>query len=127
MSKQGLENIVAGLELCRKIPAGEFEDSVLVWRERIGNISRDDRVKIREPEDISYKVESAEVNYFPAPTLEEIRWELRNLSIAIHENIIIVSCKINPEKWISETVFPGEHDADPALRLWFKVKGIEVE
>lgn len=121
MSK--LETIVASLELCKKIPEGEFEDSALVWKERTGNISR---VKIREPEDISYKVESAEVNYFPAPTLEEIRWELRNLSIAIHENIIIVSCKINPEKWISETVFPGEHDTDAALRLWLRVKGIEV-
>lgn len=71
MSKD-LEKIVASLELCKLIPAGEFEDSALVWRERIGNISRDDRVKIREPEDISYKVESTEVNYFPAPTLVEI-------------------------------------------------------
>ena len=123
MSKQGLENIVAGLELCRKIPAGEFEDSVLVWRERIGNISRDDRVKIREPEDISYKVESAEVNYFPAPTLEEIRWELRNLSVSVYENMVVALCKIDPETWLSETVNPGEHEADAALRLWFKVKG----
>ena len=121
---RSFENIVASLELCKLIPAGEFEDTALVWKERTGNISR---VKIREPEDISYKVESAEVNYFPAPTLEEIRWELRNLSVAIHENRIIVSCKINPENWISETVFPGEHDADAALRLWFKVKGIEAE
>lgn len=124
MSK--LENIVPPLELCKQIPTGEFKDSVLVWKER-RSFSCDDLVKIREPEDISYKVESAEVNYFPAPTLEEIRWELRNLSVAIHENRIIVSCKINPEKWISETVFPGEHDADAALRLWLRVKGIEVE
>ena len=124
MEMRSFENIVASLELCKLIPAGEFEDTALVWKERTGNISR---VKIREPEDISYKVESAEVNYFPAPTLEEIRWELRNLSVAIHENRIIVSCKINPENWISETVFPGEHDADAALRLWFKVKGIEAE
>ena len=122
-----LESIVPSLELCKKIPVGEFEDTALVWKERTGNISRDDRVKIREPEDISYKVESAEVNYFPAPTLEEIRWELRNLSVAIHENRIFVSCKINPENWISETVFPGEHDGDAALRLWLRVKGIEVE
>lgn len=64
---RNLESIVPPLKLCKQIPAGEFEESVLVWRERIGNISRDDRVKIREPEDISYKVESAEVNYFPAP------------------------------------------------------------
>ena len=50
MSK--LESIVPPLELCKQIPAGEFEDSALVWRERIGNISRDDRLKVREAEDI---------------------------------------------------------------------------
>lgn len=121
-----LERIVPHLELCKQIPAGEFRDSVLVWKERIGN-SRDARVKIREPEDISYKVESVEVNYFPAPTLEEMRWELRNLSVTVYENIIVASCKIDPETWVSETVNPGEHDANAALRLWFKVKGIEVE
>lgn len=121
-----LERIVPPLELCKKIPEGEFRDSALVWKERIGN-SRYARVKIREPEDISYKVESVEVNYFPAPTLEEMRWELRNLSVTVYENIIVASCKIDPETWVSETVNPGEHDADAALRLWFKVKGIEVE
>ena len=31
MSKQGLENIVPPLELCKQIPAGEFEGSALVW------------------------------------------------------------------------------------------------
>lgn len=31
------ESIVPPLELCRMIPAGEFEDSVLTWRERIGD------------------------------------------------------------------------------------------
>lgn len=31
MSK--LESIVPPLELCKQIPAGEFEDSVLVWRD----------------------------------------------------------------------------------------------
>lgn len=122
MSK--LEKIVPSLRLCKKIPTGEFKDSVLVWKER-RSFSCDDLVKIREPEDISYKVESAEVNYFPAPTLEEIRWELRNLSVSAYENTIVASCKIDPETWVSETVNPGEHDADAALRLWFKVKGVE--
>lgn len=121
-----LERIVPHLELCKQIPAGEFRDSVLVWKERIGK-SRDARVKIREPEDISYKVESVEVNYFPAPTLEEMRWELRNLSVTVYENIIVASCKIDPETWVSETVNPGEHDADATLRIWLKQKGIEVE
>lgn len=124
MSK--LEKIVPSLRLCKKIPAGEFKDSVLVWKERIGN-SRYYLVKIREPEDISYKVESVYVNYFPAPTLEEIRWELRNLSVSVYENTVVASCKIDPETWVSETVFPDEHDADAALRIWLKLKGVEVE
>ena len=119
-----LEKIVPSLRLCKKIPTGEFKDSVLVWKER-RSFSCDDLVKIREPEDISYKVESAEVNYFPAPTLEEIRRELRNLSI--YKNTMVALCKIDPETWIREIVFPDEHDADAALRIWLKLKGIEVE
>ena len=30
---RNLESIVPPLELCKQIPAGEFEDSVLVWRD----------------------------------------------------------------------------------------------
>lgn len=124
MSK--LEKIVASLELCKLIPAGEFEDTALVWRERIGNISRDDRVKFRAPEDISYKVESAEVNYFPAPTLAEIRRELRNLSVNVIDGAITVSCRIDPEKTLSETARDDNDVTAAALRLWLMVKGIEV-
>ena len=109
-----LESIVPPLELCRMIPAGEFEDSVLMWRERIGNISRDERVKIREPEDISYKVESATVNYFPAPTLEEVldaigkvdNWDTATITRPIGVNARIV---------------------DTALKRWFEVKEIQCE
>lgn len=125
MSK-GLEKIVASLELCKLIPAGEFEDSALVWRERIGNFSRDNRVKIRVKEDISYKVESAEVNYFPAPTLAEIRRELRNLSVNVIDGAITVSCRIDPEKTLSETARDDNDVTAAALRLWLMVKGIEV-
>ena len=125
MSK-GLEKIVAGLELCKQIPAGEFEDSALVWRERIGNFSRDNWVKFRAPEDISYKVESAEVNYFPAPTLAEIRRELRNLSVNVIDGAITVSCRIDPEKTLSETARDDNDVTAAALRLWLRVKGIEL-
>lgn len=125
MSK-GLEKIVASLELCKLIPAGEFNDTALVWRERIGNISRDDWVKFRAPEDISYKVESAEVNYFPAPTLAEIRRELRNLSVNVIDGAITVSCRIDPEKTLSETARDDNDVTAAALRLWLMVKGIEV-
>lgn len=121
-----LESIVPPLELCKRIPEGEFEDSALVYKERIG-ISRDYLVKMREPEDISYKVESAGVNYFPAPTLEEIRRKLRNLSIVPGDDVIHVECKIDPENWVS-TIAVNENDVTAAaLRLWFKVKGINLE
>lgn len=112
-----LESIVPPLDLCKMIPAGEFEDSVLMWRERIGNISRDERVKIREPEDISYKVESATVNYFPAPTLEEILIELSELGA--------VFCKC----WIRIGIESYEYpiNSKEALLLWFEVKGINLE
>ena len=127
MSK--LENIVPPLELCKKIPAGEFEDSVLVWKERIG-ISCDDLVKIREPEDISYKVESAEVNYFPAPTLEETI-----TSLLTYGWLVKIDCRFGLDTFVelySRTSNKHYTEYDPsacaaALRLWFKVKGIEVE
>lgn len=116
MKKQGLEKIVASLELCKLIPAGEFEDSALVWRERIGNFSRDNRVKIRVKEDISYKVESAEVNYFPAPTAEEIMEKLDEPVLWRSDN----------GKWrcLCNHVLAQkrENASEAALRLWLRVK-----
>lgn len=117
-----LESIVPPVDLCKIIPAGKFEDSALVWKERFG-ISHDYLVKIREPEDISYKVESAVVNYFPAPTMEEIRRKLLNLSIVPGDDVIHVECKIDPENWVS-TIAVDENDVTAAaLRLWCQVKG----
>ena len=118
MSK--LEDIVPPLELCKRIPAGAFEESVLVWRERIGNISRDDRVKIREPEDISYKVESAEVNYFPAPTLAEIMAKMpesvqMRMRTARNRERHFQIYHYSYETW---TNLP----AAAALRLWLRVR-----
>lgn len=117
-----LENIVPSLKLCKKIPVGEFEDTALVWKERTGNISRDDRVKIREPEDISYKVESAEVNYFPAPTAGEIMAKLDTPSLW-HRGTGRWYCMCKEHVMVEA----GENTSDAALRLWLRVKGIEVE
>lgn len=120
MKNQGLEKIVPSLELCKLIPAGEFEDTVLVWRERIGNISRDVWVKFRAPEDISYKVESAEVNYFPAPTAEEIMEKLDEPTLWRSDD---GKCRCFCNGHVSAQ--KGGTIADAALRLWLKVKGIE--
>ena len=122
MSKQGLEKIVASLELCKLIPAGEFGDSVLVWRERIGNISRDNWVKFRDPEDISYKVESAEVNYYPAPTAEEIMEKLDEPVLWCRDDDIW-RCSCNSLVLLEN----GKNASAAALRLWLRVKGIVLK
>ena len=130
-----LKDIVPPLELCEQIPAGEFEDSVLVWRERIGNISRDDRVKIREPEDISYKVESAEVNYFPAPTLAEIFRVLPETIDTPEDEFCVLSLMPSRDDdeedmfWIGYNNTNGK-DANPAtaaLRLWLAMREEEEQ
>ena len=96
-----------------------------MWRERIGQISRDNRVIVREPEDISYKNEFVEVNFFPAPTLAEIRRKLQNLSVNVIDGVITVSCRINPEDTIFETARDDNDVTAAALRLWLWLKGIE--
>ena len=121
----GLESIVASLELCKLIPEGEFEDSALVWRERIGYISSSVGLKFRASEDIGYKSESVKVNYFPAPTLVEIWRELRNLSVNVIDGSITVSCRIDPDETLSETARDDNDVTVAALRLWLRVKGIE--
>ena len=131
MKIEGLEKIVPSLDLCKLIPAGKFADSALVWRDRKGNISRDSFAKVREPEDISYANEFAEVRYYPAPTLEEIIADLpseyEDGALSLGRNYI----EYDTPDWftVDDTSFGSEKDgfAAAALRLWFKVKGIEVK
>lgn len=117
-----LEKVVASLDLCKLIPDGAFEDSALVWRDRIGYISRSASLKFREPEDIGYKVESVRVNYFPAPTTGEILEKLDTPSLwrgitgrwyCMCEGHVMVE--------------GGENPSEAALRMWLRVKGIEVK
>lgn len=62
-----------------------------------------------------------------APTLAEIRRELRNLSVHVIDGTITVSCKINPEEMLSETAINDNDVTAAALRLWLKVKGSSNE
>ena len=119
---KGPEKIVASLELCKLIPEGEFEDSALVWRERIGYISSSVGLKFRAPEDISYKVESAEVNYFPAPTAGEIMMKLNSPSLW-HGSTGRWHCMCKEHVMVEA----GENASEAALRMWLRVKGIKVK
>ena len=139
MSK--LEDIVPPLELCKLIPAGEFEDSVLVWvfdhqkaRKYFPETNEDDRffyVENREfVEDTIMSFAKCGVGNWinrppmiSAPTLAEIRRELRNLSVHVIDGTITVSCRINPEDTIFETARDDNDVTAAALRLWLKVRG----
>lgn len=132
-----LESIVPPLELCKRIPAGEFEDSTLVYRfdhQQAGKIfpetNEDERFFYVEEREMVEFAQRNMVNpppMFPAPTLEEIRRKLRNLSIVPGDDVIHVSCKIDPENWVSAIAVNENDVTAAALRIWFEVKGINLE
>lgn len=100
-----LKNIVPPLELCKQIPAGEFEDSALAWYNFHG-------VPILRWRDNLEKLDG--VRPIPAPTLEEVleaigkveNWDTATITRPIGVNTRIV---------------------DTALKRWFKVKGVKIE
>ena len=119
-----LERIVPPVELCKQIPAGEFEDSALVWdiHGKFDKWHVEKRVK-RSVRFGDYGIMSSPHADISAPTLEEVRKKLRNLSIVPGDAAVHVSCKIDPENWGS-TIAVNENDVTAAaLRLWFEVKG----
>lgn len=127
MSKS-FEKIVAGLELCKLIPAGEFEDSALVWdiHGKFDKWHVEKRVN-RSVRFGDYGIMSPPHADISAPTLAEIRIELRNLSVNVIDGAITVSCRIDPEKTLYETAGDDNEVTAAALRLWLMVKGIKVK
>lgn len=128
-----LKDIVPPLELCKKAEArfpeawkhdfcrDEWHQTALCWR--TFNRGRKDEYCIVfftgsvEPKD-------GDVN---APTLEEIRRKLRNLSVNVIDGTITMSCRINPEDTIFETARDDNDVTAAALRLWLKVNGSSNE
>ena len=100
-----LKSIVPPPELCTQIPDGEFRDSALVWC----RVRGEDVVCQRE-----HWVGVFGTSPIPAPTLEEVLEETGKV-----------------ENWDTATITRATDDktklATAALRLWFKVKGIEVK
>ena len=120
-----LESIVPPVAMCKRIPAGEFEDSALVWEKS------EKYFQATEIIDYEYKVVARDESKggFPAPTLEEILNALYKQDR--YENKLKI-CPVFPGgEWsIGYSYQKVEKDFDltaAALRLWFEVKGIEVE
>ena len=118
MKKQGIENIVPSLELCKLIPAGEFEDSALVWRfDRICGFI----CLLPICSDKTARLQNNGMVY-PAPTLAEILEK-------IPDCVEVIRMKEH-NHCMKATGLPLVHDsslANCALRLWLKLKGIEVK
>ena len=106
MSK--IENIVPPLELCRRIPAGEFEDTALVW------VYDMDGLEMVMPREV---VQFEGTKMIDAPTLEEILDALADLGA----DFLMHELQIGNKSCCYPT------GAEEALRLWFEVKGIEVK
>ena len=120
-----LESIVPSLELCKNIPAGEFEDSALVWvyDDVVGFLCRTSgceqihkkewQLEHNHPRKIAIRRKSGHEIY-PAPTLAEILESIGEV-----------------ETWDTMTmtrITNGKQNLTTnALKRWFKVKGVEVK
>lgn len=107
MSK--LENIVASLELCKKIPVGEFEDTALVWVVKGDHEECAPRTMFNAIPN-SWKV-------YPAPTLEEILDEMVSFRASFCDHGMA----------IGNNFYGYPTSAEEALLMWLKLKGIEVK
>ena len=140
MSK--LENLVPSLELCKKIPAGEFEDSALVWvyDDVVGFLCRTSgceqihkkvwQLERNHPRKITIRRKCGQEIY-PAPTLEETMTSLLNYA----GWLLKIDIRFGLETFVelySRTSNKHYTEYDPsacaaALRIWLKLKGVEVE
>lgn len=130
MSK--LEDIVPPLELCKQIPAGEFEDSVLVWD--IHGHGKFDKWHVEKRVNRSvrfgdYGVMSPPHADIPAPTLAEILTELpftdgsNRTPICCGRWVDDLSMWVVGYRNIDELRETNKNNpAAAALRLWLRVR-----
>lgn len=106
-----LESIVPPPELCKLIPAGEFEDTALVWmyRPALNGIS-DTPFMV----DMRVKAEYLNRERYPAPTLDEILEAIG--AVETWDAMILTRITGGKQKLTTN-----------ALKRWFKLKGMEVE
>ena len=123
-----LESIVPPLELCKRIPAGKFAESVLVWEE-------DSCVFGKLPPHVVPRVENTYHTILaPAPTLPEIMAELTEVMIDYEYLDVCAYMTSERGNWGVQIMSVGrcannaEIDKNPAaaaLRLWFDVEGVK--
>ena len=113
-----LTDLVPPLELCKKIPAGEFQDSVFAWWRITPLVER--QVVVRST-----------LTTIPAPILDEILDELHKYQ----EDVFLKWSETAYHGWLVNAYSHGRnedyqaHDESKvtaALKVWLKMKGIEA-
>jgi hypothetical protein len=118
MSKEP-KDLVPPLELCKKIPAGEFEDSAFEW---FSNYHFGGWLVEKRGFADAF-TDNGEL--YPAPTLQEIMAEIQFAQVSIFANGSFV---IHPRFGKKRNVRCYDDNAATAsLKLWLKLKGIEDE
>lgn len=115
-----LTDLVPPLELCKLIPAGEFEDTAFQWQE--ATIKGKVCVDIIQHYPLEWK-HPEWANLYPAPTLQEIQASMPHCS-----------CRHDHLGWTVVSFYVGgngpEFERNPttaALKLWLELKGSEHE
>lgn len=127
MSK--LESLVPPLELCKLIPAGEFEDAALAWihADVVGFVCRTSGCEqvagkewqlIRSNASRVIRARKRGEEIFPAPTLEEIMGAMPYCRVYKKTANFYVAVK-------EQERVPSLSGATAALKLWLKLKGVE--
>lgn len=117
MSK--LKDIVPPLELCNRIPAGEFGESALVWREETPAFVCGASGAV-DPKPMWFVVPRKRSQYgvSTAPTLAEILAELPDFTVVLDGDGV---WRIFDSEFHEKANSP----ATAALRLWLKLEGID--
>lgn len=117
-----LEEIVPPFDLCKKIPAGEFEDSALLYVVRHGwhrGVFND--VMVRQD-----LLNWSDTENYPAPTATEILKVLWNdyQKPTVYFRNIWHATVVN-DYGDEITAVDNENAANAALKLWLELKGVE--
>ena len=118
------EDLTPPLELCKIIPANEFDESIFVWVPELPYAPG-----FNGPKTVLPRCVAIEDNIIaPAPTLQEILESMGyNLqdTISIHCNPYLaaeITCLDND---LEEATEKGEELAEAALRMWLRLNGAE--
>lgn len=126
-----LKELVPPLDLCQKIPAGEFANSALYWAVQMGGTYPD--VFPSECGNCDkFRIIAEDNAICPAPTLQEIMIEIDNLggwcpTAYRLQNQWTVDYQEDRVDGMNDVVEQTDTDnpAAAALKLWLKLKGIE--